>query len=61
MINYLELTEDQMVEELSSIQILARGLFNAGRTKPYNKKVHEKASVELIKKMNKLAIKGYVI
>ena len=59
--NYLELTEDQMVEELQAIQKLARIMFNAGKIEPYDLKAHEIACTEVVKKMNKLAIQGDVI
>lgn len=58
---YLELTEDQMVEELRSIQKLARIMFKAGQTQPYDLKIHQKACVDVTKKMNELARGGDII
>ena len=57
----LELTEDQMVEELAGIQRLARQMFEAGRVHPYNKLEHAEACSAVTKKMNQLALSGDII
>ena len=47
----MELTEDQMVEELAEIQKLARRMFSTGNSKPYDESSHEKACTLVTKKL----------
>ncbi|KKK87060.1 hypothetical protein LCGC14_2757020 [marine sediment metagenome] len=54
----LELSEDQMVEELAEIQRLARLTLEATAARPYDQSIHEKTCNDLFKKMKWLALKG---
>ncbi len=61
MIASLELTEDQMVQELAEIQKLARAIFEAGAVHPYVEHDHEQATMRLLKKMSWLTKQGDVM
>ncbi len=58
---YLELNEDQMVEELAEIQRLARLTLEASTARPYDQPTHEKTCNDLYQKMKWLALSGDVI
>ncbi len=58
---YLELTEDQMVEELAAIQVLARQMVKAGGVRPYDEMEHEKACKDVTDKMLWLARCGDIV
>ncbi len=66
LINYMpdftfELTEEQMVEELSEFQRLARQMISEGGARPYSKQKHERSVDALLKKMAWLAGKGDIV
>lgn len=61
MARFLELTEDQMVQELRSIQILAREMLNAEQANPFNPEQFSKSITAVVGRLRVLALEGDVV
>lgn len=61
MTQYLELSEDAMVERLQVLQKLARSVLKVAHKQPYDTNAHQKACTKMIVEMNKLAKEGDII
>lgn len=61
MTKYLKLSEDELVEKLQKLQIIAREMLFIGQKKPYNPRNHEMACTSMIVEINKLAKEGDII
>jgi hypothetical protein len=57
----LELTEDQMVEELAELQRRAREMRRVGAIRPYSEKNHERAVTAVMEILIWLARSGDVV